>query len=165
MLAQRKPWCDAIITDPPYGLREGRYIEGKSGPGVGDGALAKAGSAEDGFSLCYHEDYSGPELHMRLCQMIVPVVELAARILRHNGRLVYLLPVFISQKEMGLWEGTDDVEQLLPQHQSLELVSFSRQTCRGHSIARIIVVMRKRCLHPGELLDTEREKYAADLHT
>eukprot|EP00912_Choanoflagellata_sp_UC4_P002037 UC4_evm1s1300 len=124
---RRTTWCDAIITDPPYGLREKR----------------NTGEVTVG-SRCHIRDFTPTELLERVSEMLAPVFNLAYDILDpRDGRLVYLLPVFLCQKDMGIWDHPIK-KHLLPSHEGLEFVSISRQRCRSNTMARMIIVMKKK---------------------
>lgn len=100
-------WCDAVITDPPYGLRE-RRTGADTGLVYDDDGSGGAAHAvdEDGYSVrgkCFISDYTGEELLERVSEMMAPVLELSVDVLVPGGRLVYLLPVFPAQDHLGLW--------------------------------------------------------------
>merc|ERR1712136_537239 len=141
---RRGPWCDAIITDPPYGLREGCCTDGSAS------SPWRVGGSEHGLSRCYIGDWTGDELFLRVCEMLRPVFELGVRILVPGGRIIYLLPVFPSQAQLGLWNDADStkdqrkhLEHVLPRHEAFKLLSCDRSPCRSRSMARLIVTMQK----------------------
>ena len=98
-------------------------------------------------SLCYIEDYSGEELLQSVSRMMEPVFRVAVDHLKPGGRLVYLLPLFPSQVDMGLWGTTGalgpDAFALLPNFPGLDFVAAERQRCRRRGMARAIVVMER----------------------
>lgn len=125
----RRIKADAVLFDPPFGLREGGNVHGI------------------GASRCYIGDWSGEELLARVATAITDALVLAAGVLDQGGRAVYLMPVFPSQEKMGLWRGNDGFENLantLPTHKAFRLKSCVLSPCRKkESIARRIVVMER----------------------
>lgn len=102
------PLLDAIVTDPPYGLREGQTGWGQRRPPSPGRRQPGPGSSNSNNS-CFIEDYSGRELLESVSAMMRPVFRLASERLRPGGRLVFLLPVFPCQADMGLWwDGGED---------------------------------------------------------
>ena len=98
-----RPWLDAIVADPPYGMRKPRH-----GP-------ASSGSAgEPNYDDAVR---SGAELHAAVCAMVEPVLALAARALVAGGRVVVLFPTFSSQP---FWRALGGEQ--LPRVAGLELV-------------------------------------------
>lgn len=145
-------WVDAVLTDPPYGLRE-RCQHGLSGGGDGRG------------SQCYIDDADGVELHARAAASLAPVLNLAAQALRRGRRLVYLFPLYPSQEGMGLWpwrDGggdtavparpaccddlprlADEALALLPITPGLRLIAATVHLCRSKAMARAVVALEK----------------------
>jgi len=142
---------DAIVTDPPYGLREDQSRPDDRCPNdkrtlENHNASTNAGHAK---SICYIEDYTGEELLQSVSLMMRPVLELAVQHLRPDGgRLVYLLPLIPSQEEMGLWGTTGafgpDALDRLPSLPGLVVLSAERHRCKKRGMARAIIVMERR---------------------
>eukprot|EP00037_Helgoeca_nana_P016674 m.156709 g.156709 ORF g.156709 m.156709 type:complete len:671 (+) comp23635_c1_seq2:246-2258(+) len=115
------PLFDSIITDPPYGIREGaRKVSTKSG---GDGA---DGSGSGYWSRTESEGYTADSVYGDL-------LNFAARVLRPGGRLVYWLPVIQA----------DYNEAQVPRHPCLDLVANTEQSLSG-KLARRLITMVKR---------------------
>ena len=118
-----------------------------------------AGSVHgDGPSRCYIQDHSGDELLRRVAGFVRPALELAAHLLPLGGRVAYLMPVFPSQRHLGLWPCSVDIEVddaddsgvaselggVLPAHPAFRLVSWQGTPCKKRqSMARLVVVMEK----------------------
>ena len=117
---RRSSIFDAIVTDPPYGVRAG---------------ARKTGTAKH-RELSPQEDYA--EAHIASTQVyaegavISDLLVTAARMLRVGGRLVYLLPAC----------AVDFSPAALPRHPCLELVSFHEQPLTM-MLSRFVVIMRK----------------------
>lgn len=134
-------WCDAILFDPPFGLRENL-----------DSSFVQSQVHSSASSQCYIQDHSGEELLQRVSAFVGPVLELGSTILRPGGRVVYLFPVFPSQRELGLWADPDEAGReearlkasALPRHPCFRLYSCDVCPCRKkHAIARIVVTMER----------------------
>ena len=123
-MIHRAPWVDAIITDPPYGMRKARH------------AAHSRGRKHDEASYDERVD-SGEELHAAVCAMVAPVLRLAAAVLVDGGRIVMLFPTFSSQS----WWHTLS-EQQLPRHEELELVCVCEE--RFKHMSRNLVCMQRR---------------------
>nr|KAG5685218.1 hypothetical protein BaRGS_013997 [Batillaria attramentaria] len=72
---------DAIITDPPYGIREPTLKIGTDNP--------KASIPDD----C-KDNHHPQRLRYHLSDIFRDLLNFAARFLKMNGRLVYWLPVY-----------------------------------------------------------------------
>jgi len=123
----RSPLCggprlDAIIADPPYGMRKARHAAHSRGGGHSD-YDARAATAE--------------QLHAAVCAMIEPVMHLAAQLLVDGGRLVFLFP---TSRALPWWRALG--EQHLPCHDELELVCVCEEVFS--QMARNLVCMQRR---------------------
>ncbi len=83
-------YVDAILTDPPFGLRENVF---------GQDIFSKKK-----LSQCYIEDHAPEELAKRVLEMMAPVIKFGRHSLGIKKRLVYLFPVFDTQEGIGLWQ-------------------------------------------------------------
>ena len=123
--AANPPWrqnskelYDAIITDPPYGIREAcSRLGSKSGEAV---ALDLApGQIHYPEQKAYHLD-----------DVFKDLLTFAVRTLVVGGRLVYWLPV----------HRNDYTPDVVPIHPSLKLLYNCEQVLNGHSSRRLIVM-------------------------
>jgi tRNA (guanine10-N2)-methyltransferase len=115
-----KPLYDAIICDPPYGIRAG---------------ARKTGSRKDNPTPIADEhrhDHIPQTKPYPVCDVMSDLLEMAARTLCIGGRLVYVIPSF---KDFN-------PETDLPRHDCLELVHSCFQPL-GTDLGRRIVVMQK----------------------
>lgn len=114
------PWraafqVDAIITDPPYGVRAGAKKIGTRSPYPPScSVLLSAADKADRYpkTIPYEMDELALDLH-----------RLAVRMLREGGRLVYWHPVEVSLDEAAL-------RRLLPVVEGLRLICVVPQRCR-----------------------------------
>ncbi|CAB4489233.1 tRNA guanosine-2'-O-methyltransferase [Rhizophagus irregularis] len=115
-------WFDAIVTDPPYGVRAGAKTLGRKNP-------TKRPLTIDGT----HEgkDYYPPTKPYEMSEVLSDLLEFAARFLVLGGRLVYWLPTLVDE-----YSSSD-----LPEHSSMRLVSNSEQNFGQWS--RRLVTMEK----------------------
>lgn len=131
------PLYDAIVTDPPYGIRAG---------------ARKTGSRLDEPKPILEEhrhDHIAQTKPYAVSDVMADLLDMAARTLVLGGRLVYVIPSF----------STDfSLEHDLPQHDCLELVHSCYQpfTCE---LGRRIVTMKKVI----EYDEDRREAYYASI--
>jgi tRNA (guanine10-N2)-methyltransferase len=111
---------DAIVCDPPYGIRAGARKVGSSKQSV-------APIPEE-----LREGHFAPTQVYETSELMLDLVDAAARLLLLGGRLVYLLPV--ARKSY-----TPDV---VPTHACLELVANCEQPMRG-PVSRRLITMQK----------------------
>jgi len=101
-------WCDGILCDPPFGLRENiangnaTNVQVQNEEGVGKytrftGTFDKDGKHQ---SQCYVQDHPPEVLLERVSNMIAPVLKIASDLLSKKKRLVFLFPVFRSQEKL-----------------------------------------------------------------
>ncbi|XP_053141266.1 tRNA (guanine(10)-N2)-methyltransferase homolog isoform X2 [Hemicordylus capensis] len=141
---------DAIITDPPYGIREATRRTGSQK----EMAKVTARGTENHISISsnYH-----------LSDILFDLLTFAAEYLVVGGRLVYWLPVYKPEY----------TEEIIPRHPCLKLISNCEQTLSSHT-SRHLITMEKvkefededRCSHimdsqylPYKSHNSFREKY------
>ncbi|XP_068737691.1 tRNA (guanine(10)-N2)-methyltransferase homolog isoform X1 [Montipora capricornis] len=114
------PLFDAIITDPPYGIREGaRKLETNV-------------DSQD-MNDSHTEKPILPAVRgCRLSEIVTTLLDLAAQYLVLHGRLVYWLPVYRPSYS----------EALIPSHPCLKLVANSEQ-CLSKHVSRRLITMEK----------------------
>ncbi|XP_022795236.1 tRNA (guanine(10)-N2)-methyltransferase homolog isoform X1 [Stylophora pistillata] len=114
------PLFDAIITDPPYGIREGaRKLD------------TNMESQEENDSA----DQTSPCSAVRGCRLseiLTALLDLGARYLVLHGRLVYWLPIYRPSYS----------DEFLPSHPCLRLVANSEQ-CLSRHVSRRLITMEK----------------------
>lgn len=115
---------DAIITDPPYGIREGgRKLIAKDKPEteINDDPKDQA--------------FPASSLH-QLSDIILDLIDFAALYLRQGGKLVYWLPVY----------SPTYTHDLVPQHPCFEVKANSEQRLTGKISRRLITMEKSRNL-------------------
>ncbi|CAK9800267.1 tRNA (guanine(10)-N2)-methyltransferase homolog [Anthophora plagiata] len=140
----RSDMCiDAIITDPPYGIREATERIGttKSNPIIEEHQASSHIPSKIGYDL--------PEMYKDL-------LTFAAKHLKVNGRLVCWFPLFRDQY----------TEDQLPTHPCLELIANSEQVLSNYTSRRLLTYKKiKDPLESDEIISTNfidfREKYFA----
>ena len=120
---------DAILGDPPYGIRAGaRKVGAKE-------ADKKPILPEHRAShIPQTQKYEGEEV-------IRDLMDAAATMLRFKGRLVYLHPV-----ETSIWK--EQKENCLPRHPKLQLLYAGAQHLKG-GMSRVLVTMEKSPTRPN----------------
>ncbi|PFH31380.1 hypothetical protein BESB_028150 [Besnoitia besnoiti] len=119
-----KPWADAIVTDPPYGIRAGARQSGHQ-------QKHKRGHERTNEERL---TYISPTVLYDPQTVISDLLNLAARLLVDGGRLVFLLPIELRNAE-------EELELL--RHEDLDLISCSLQPLSG-GLGRYLVTMRRR---------------------
>ncbi|CAG8530924.1 1121_t:CDS:10 [Ambispora gerdemannii] len=106
-------WFDAIITDPPYGVRAGAKTLGRRHE-------KKSTKPKTTNELPAHErgNYYPPTKPYEMSEVLVDLLEFAARFLVVGGRLVYWLPTVVEEY----------TNEDIPKHPSMRLISNSEQT-------------------------------------
>ncbi|GFQ68820.1 hypothetical protein TNCT_8091 [Trichonephila clavata] len=109
---------DAIITDPPYGIRE---------------STERIGSEKD-YKIPEHLalDHIPSKVSYSLQQIIEDLLDFSSIYLKLHGRLVFWMPCF----------NADFDKKQLPQHPCLELLSYCKQALSCHS-SRYLITMEK----------------------
>lgn len=115
------PFWDAIITDPPYGVRAGARTVG----------LKPKQAANPSYAIIDGMEHFPQFLPYSLHDSLRDLLAFAARTLVLGGRLVYWLPTTSQFKESDF-----------PLHPCLELVCWARQLLSGDA-RRLLVTMRK----------------------
>ncbi|KAJ2579653.1 hypothetical protein GGH95_002991 [Coemansia sp. RSA 1836] len=129
----RNPWrsgpmFDAIVTDPPYGVRAGAKRLGRKNGTDPEISLKKM---EDGVENFRRSDYLPPTIPYEMSDVIADLLAFAAEKLVVGGRLVYWLPTVAGEYDPGD----------LPVHPVLRVVANSEQPFGGWS--RRLVTMEK----------------------
>ncbi|XP_075718453.1 tRNA (guanine(10)-N(2))-methyltransferase TRMT11 isoform X4 [Rhinoderma darwinii] len=113
---RRGPLFDAIITDPPYGIRE---------------STRKTGTQKEILKTDqFPENHVPVQLTYHLSDIFLDLLNFAAEFLVVGGRLVYWLPVYRP-------EYTDEV---VPRHPCLKLISNCEQMLSSHTSRRLITM-------------------------
>ncbi|OMJ10847.1 tRNA (guanine(10)-N2)-methyltransferase [Smittium culicis] len=123
------PSINAIITDPPYGVRAGaKKLGRKSGNDP-----VKSLQLVDGGEIPNHlrQDYYPPTCEYEMSNVIVDLLTLAAKVLVVGGRLVFWLPTVTDE-----YKDSD-----IPAHPSLTLIANSEQNFGSWS--RRLITMEK----------------------
>ncbi|RKP39330.1 S-adenosyl-L-methionine-dependent methyltransferase [Dimargaris cristalligena] len=121
------PWFDAIVTDPPYGVRAGAKRLGRK-----TGLNPELSFVEvEGTVNHLRSDYYPPTVPYEMSEVLTDLLEFAARHLVVGGRLVYWLPTVVDEYS------SDDV----PLHPCLELKANSEQNFGSWS--RRLITMEK----------------------
>jgi len=160
-------WLDAVIADPPYGVRAGgrRVCCGGAGGGAGGGwgeeapaALANTGAAAAaaaapprGPSRAAARFRVGgapvPTAPYPLGDLVWDLLRFAAAALVDGGRLVFFLP-----SRAGPLDAAS-----LPSHPALELVAAPGQPLNSWYCRRLVVMSRKARVLGGEVAEAEAE--------
>ncbi|XP_056448390.1 tRNA (guanine(10)-N2)-methyltransferase homolog [Gadus chalcogrammus] len=142
---------DAIITDPPYGIRESTRRTG-SHKDVTKPPEDYFGESHVPVSMAYH-----------LSDIFADLLTFAAHHLVMGGRLVYWLPV----------HSPEYCDEMVPLHPCLKMISNSEQTLSSHTSRRLITMekfkepeesdalvdMSEPCYSPYQGHNAFREKY------
>ncbi|RSH81440.1 hypothetical protein EHS25_006796 [Saitozyma podzolica] len=95
---RRGGWIDAIITDPPYGVRAGAKRTGK-GKSHKKPLLEEPHLLPDGTYSHTREDYVPPFRPYELTNLMLDLILLARYLLVPKGRLVFFLPTVTEEYE------------------------------------------------------------------
>ncbi|KPI42075.1 tRNA (guanine(10)-N2)-methyltransferase [Cyphellophora attinorum] len=135
-------WLDGIISDPPYGVREGLKVLGtRNGPvGLDHEDSPRTPHLIDGVPAHTLPGYVAPKKPYSFERMLGDVLDFAARTLVDGGRLAFWMPS-ANEDELGR-----KVEVAVPKHHALIL----RHVCvqRFNRWSRSLLVYERR---PGDL--------------
>ena len=127
-----RPMFDAIICDPPYGVRAGARKTGNRRLAMGKPLKSKVPLSQ------YTKPHVPSSVVYPVEDVMEDLVQLAAEQLVVGGRLVYLLPTY----------GEFQIDQL-PQHECLQFVTQSAQYLTGGYMRRCITVEKVKEWAPG----------------
>ncbi|KAL7010029.1 hypothetical protein EMMF5_000048 [Cystobasidiomycetes sp. EMM_F5] len=131
----QNPWrttgfIDAIISDPPYGVRESAKRLGRK---VEDKARDGPYQMPDGTFSHQRSDFVPPSRTWEMSEVLVELLKQALLLLRPGGRLVYWLPTITA-----IYKDSD-----VPQLQGLRLIANSEQKF-GKWSRRLITMEKER---------------------
>ena len=122
-------FLDAILCDPPYGVREGLKVLGSTKDYLQQEVILR-----DGTLAHLKEDYIPPRKAYSFLMMLDDILDFSTNMLVDSGRLSMWMPVAGAvEEEMGDDDGVEaDSEEkveeyALPRHPALVLVSQCRQ--------------------------------------
>lgn len=120
----RKTKClDAIICDPPYGVREGLKVLGSTKE-----ALQQEVFLADGRAAHLSDAYVPPKQAYSFVRMLDDVLDFGADMLVDGGRLCMWMPVAGASDDDDVQDENEGMEEYgVPHHPSLELVSECTQ--------------------------------------
>ncbi|CAL1385494.1 unnamed protein product [Linum trigynum] len=136
---------DAIICDPPYGVRAGGRKSG--GRKLLKGVVGPYTVPDD-----KRTDHIPSTAAYSLVECVHDLLDLAARMLVIGGRLVYFYPVLRED------EATVD-NTVFPDHPCFELISSSEQIL-SYRYSRVLLTMVKRRPYTEEIAEAARVKHA-----
>jgi len=117
-----EPWLDCVITDPPYGIREG---------------TTRVGTEKDYSQQSIPEQYLSQHYPQKVSysleHLLTDLLNFSARALVLGGRLVYWLPVIRQNYSAAN----------LPSHPALALVADMEQVLSSNTSRRLIVMEKK----------------------
>ncbi|XP_034965145.2 tRNA (guanine(10)-N2)-methyltransferase homolog isoform X2 [Zootoca vivipara] len=125
---------DAVITDPPYGIRE---------------ATRRTGSQKEMAKMAERgtENHVSISSNYHLSDILFDLLKFAAEYLVLGGRLVYWLPVYKPEY----------TEEIIPRHPCLKLISNCEQTLSSHT-SRHLITMEK----VKDFEDEDRDSHILD---
>ena len=122
-LRGNKRWLDAIICDPPYGVREGLKVLGSARHALQEEVLLA-----DGTPAHLSDTYIPPKRPYSFTRMLDDILDFGATLLVDDGRLCMWMPVAGATEADEVEEVEQEVaEYAIPQHPQLELVSECTQ--------------------------------------
>ena len=120
---------DAIVCDPPYGVREGLKVCGAKDP---EKAAGRENVVIDGEKAHLRKDFIQPKKPYELSNLLDDLLNFAANRLPVDGRLAFWMPT-----------ANDDFEpNLIPQHEKLELIYNLEQEFNKWSRRLLVYVKR-----------------------
>ncbi|KAJ1912945.1 hypothetical protein IWQ60_009426, partial [Tieghemiomyces parasiticus] len=136
------PWFDAIVTDPPYGVRAGAKRLGRKTGLVPEHSF----KVVEGTMNHLRHDYYPPTVPYEMSEVLTDLLEFAARHLVVGGRLVYWLPTIVDEY----------TPNEVPTHPCLQLMANSEQPFGSWS-RRLITMEKTRDWEP--ILDRATPHY------
>lgn len=134
---------DAIISDPPYGVREGLKVLGSK---FEEHAEQQRQVSIDGVPAYLAEGYIAPKKPYAFSKLMTDLLSFANERLTDDGRLAFWMPT----------ANEDMQENKIPRHPGLELVSYGIQEFGKWS--RALLVYRKRRENEPIALESSFEK-------
>lgn len=125
-------YVDAIITDPPYGIRESTERVG---------TLKESKSSEDEAKQLSSSHHFPSKITYSLSDIYRDLINFAVCHLAVGGRLVFWLPVFREDYD----------ESHIPSHPCLELAHNCEQVLTVHSSRRLVTLIKTRHPEAGEI--------------
>lgn len=126
------PLYDAIVTDPPYGIRAG---------------ARKSGSRKEARAISdeHRGDHIAQTRPYAVSDVMADLLDVAARTLTVGGRLVYVIPSLSddNDNDNGGPEGGFDEDTDLPRHDCLRLLYTCFQPLQHPALGRRTVTMEK----------------------
>jgi len=134
---------DSILCDPPYGWRASVRVQGETENKIQKKAKKKEAQAQEAEESKGEEEEEKGEYYIatktgKAEDVIEGLIDLADKLLKINGRLVFLFPV----DKYKLEDKQIDLFKLLPAHPNFELVDYTENVVGMHK-SRILVTMRK----------------------
>ncbi|KAM4771010.1 tRNA (guanine(10)-N(2))-methyltransferase TRMT11 [Rhinophrynus dorsalis] len=130
---RKAPLFDAIITDPPYGIRE---------------STRKTGTTKEIMKTeMFPESHIPVQLNYHLSDIFLDLLNFASEFLVTGGRLVYWLPVYRPEY----------TEEVVPRHPCLKLISNCEQMLSSHTSRRLITMEKVK-----EFEDTDQYSHLKD---
>ena len=113
-------WLDAIVCDPPYGIREGLKVLGST-----KAALQEEVLLDSGQPAHLSDTYLPPKKPYSFTRMLDDVLDFGAQRLVDDGRLCIWMPVAgaSDESEGAIAQYQEPAEYAIPRHPQLELVS------------------------------------------
>ncbi|KAL7638859.1 UNVERIFIED_CONTAM: hypothetical protein RMT77_010393 [Armadillidium vulgare] len=147
-LWRKTKFIDAIITDPPYGIRESTERVGC------DKERKRKLSGEEDQKLIRESGliHYPPKINYNIADIMIDLLNFAADHLKLGGRLVFWLPVFRE----------DYSEKLIPQHPCLQLEHNCEQILSTYCSRRLITLVKWKEVEEGESASAEELKRYED---
>ncbi|KAJ7968142.1 tRNA (Guanine(10)-N2)-methyltransferase like [Quillaja saponaria] len=133
---------DAIICDPPYGVRAGGRKSG--GRKLLKGAVEPYIVPDD-----KRTDHIPSTAPYSLVECVHDLLDLAAKMLVMGGRLVFFYPVL---------REVDCIENHFPDHPCFKLIAVSEQIL-SYRYSRVLLTMEKTCPYTEEVAEAARIKH------
>lgn len=151
-----KGWLDAVLADPPYGVREGLKVLGKRDGEKGEMRMVAGRPAH------LNPGFIAPKRPYSFVRMLDDILEFAAGTLVDGGRLAFWMPS-ANEEEEG-------VPIPVPQHEALSLLECCEQPFNKWS-RKLLVYERleRNGVNQGDkslsqLVEDERGKTASELN-